>query len=78
MGLGRRSRRSSVEGLDALGDDDDEGGSDKDAHADCRDQAELGLGEGEGEREGAGEEGAFWVPWLANRARMMMTMLSRD
>jgi hypothetical protein len=37
-----------VESIDSFGDDDDEGGADEDAHADCAEEADLGLGERDG------------------------------
>ena len=48
----------AIQCLDSFRDDHDQGRSDKDSRAECRDEAELARGQGEGEGEDAGEEGA--------------------
>jgi hypothetical protein len=53
----RSGLAGAVHGLDALGDDDNEGGSDEHASAEQTHEAELALGERKGEREDAGQEG---------------------
>ena len=46
----------AVKGFDSLGDNDDQGSSDQDSHANGRDQSELRRREGKSERQGTDNE----------------------